>query len=91
MTTTIKVSNELRDRLKVQAAAHGRTLGEHLAVLADQWDREARFARLRAQIAATPPEEMASWRQEFRWWDTMTGDGLPDEDFSDWPGYSGTP
>ncbi len=30
MTTTIKVSNEVRDRLKDQAALTHRTLGQHL-------------------------------------------------------------
>ena len=33
--TTIKVSRETRDRLKAQAARHHRTLGEHLARLAE--------------------------------------------------------
>jgi len=89
MTTTIKVSNELRDRLKAQAAGHGRTLGQHLASLADHEDREARFARLRRQIAATPPEEMERYREESRAWLSGGFDGLPDEDFSDWPGYAG--
>ena len=35
MTTTIKVSDDLRDRLKEQAARDGLTLGAHLARLAD--------------------------------------------------------
>ena len=88
MPTTIKVSIELRDRLKAQAAEHGRTLGEHLAGLADRADREARLARLRRQIAATPPALRESYREETGAWDTVTGDGLPAEDFSDWPGYA---
>ena len=87
MTTTIKVTSDLRDRLKAQAQSHGRTIGQHLAVLADHEDREARFARLRRQIAATPPEEMEQYRAESRWWDAAAAP-LPDEDFSDWPGYS---
>lgn len=35
MTTTIKVSDSLRDRLKEQASRDGLTLGAHLARLAD--------------------------------------------------------
>jgi hypothetical protein len=87
MPTTIKVPNELRDRLKAQAAEQGRTIGEYIGVLADNADRQARFARLRAQIAATPPDLRANYLDEFRAWDTATSDGLPPEDFSDWPGY----
>ncbi len=88
MPTTIKVSTELRDRLKAQAAAHGRTLGQHLAVLADSQERDERFARLRRQIAATSAGSRATLRDEVDAWDTATGDGLPTEDFSAWPGYA---
>ncbi|MCR2784143.1 MULTISPECIES: hypothetical protein [unclassified Microbacterium] len=35
MTATIKVSEQLRDRLKEQAARCGLTLGAHLAHFAD--------------------------------------------------------
>jgi hypothetical protein len=90
MPTSIKVSNELRDRLKVQATEHGRTLGEHLGVLADEADKRTRFARLRVQIAATPPELHASYLEEVRAWDPTTSDGVSPEDFSDWPGYAAT-
>ena len=50
MTTTIKVDDALRDRLKAQAARHGLTLGGHLAVLADAEDR-------RERLAGPPPAE----------------------------------
>jgi hypothetical protein len=70
--TTIKVSSDVRDRLKVQAAAGGLTLGEHLARLAELGDRELRFAALRASIAATSPEEMRSYREETESWDAIT-------------------
>jgi hypothetical protein len=88
MPTTIKVPTELRDRLKAQATEHGRTLGEHLECLVEAADREARFALLRRQIAETPVESRASYLEEASAWDTVTGDGLPAEDFSDWPGYA---
>lgn len=88
MTTTIKVTPELRDRLKAQAARHSRTLGEHLAALAEIEERAARFRRLRQQIAATPRDDLASLRAEFARWESTSVDGLPDEDFSDWPGYA---
>lgn len=90
MYTTIKVTSELRDRLKAQAGAEGLTIGEHLAALADGADRSARFARLRRQIAATPSELRASYLDEMGAWGDAEGDGLPAEDFSDWPGHAAT-
>ncbi|SFS07736.1 hypothetical protein SAMN04487783_1000 [Agrococcus baldri] len=69
MTTTIKVSNELRDRLKAQAAHTGRTLGAHLAALADLADREERLARLKRAIAETRPEALENYRAETRQWE----------------------
>lgn len=73
MTTTIKVASGVRDRLKAQAAAADRTLGEHLAHLADLGDRAERFADLRAAIAATPPEAMGSYRAEAAEWERIAG------------------
>lgn len=67
--TTIKVSSDLRDRLKSSAAAHGRTLGAHLEVLLAEEARRERFARLRRQVADVPPDEryrldLAAWEGE---------------------------
>lgn len=69
MTTTIKVSNELRDRLKAQAARADRTLGAHLAALADLADRDERLARLKQAIADTSPEALESYRVETLQWE----------------------
>ncbi|WP_051298041.1 hypothetical protein [Brevibacterium album] len=71
--TTIKVPRELRDRLKEQAAAESRTLGQHLAHLAGLADRERRFAELERATAATSAEDMASYRAETAWWDRAAG------------------
>lgn len=73
-TTTIKVSTDVRDRIKTQAAAADRTLGEHVAHLADLGDRQARFARLQAAIEATPEQAMASYDAEVRDWDRIDRD-----------------
>ena len=73
MTTTIKVSNEVRDRLKGQAALAHRTLGDHLAYLAELGERDARLARLRAAIRATSPEDLESYRRETRDWNHIEG------------------
>lgn len=69
MTTTIKVSDELRDRLKGQAARDGLTLGAHLARLADADDRANRFRALKRAIAATPIADAASLAAETAAWE----------------------
>ena len=71
MTTTIKVSNEVRDRLKGQAALAHRTLGQHLEYLAGLGEREARMASLRAAVKATSSEDLASYREETHAWDRI--------------------
>ncbi|MFT4200998.1 hypothetical protein [Gordonia sp. (in: high G+C Gram-positive bacteria)] len=68
MTTTIKVENAIRDRLKAQAARSGRTLGAQVEYLVDLGDRAVRYEELRAAIAATPPAEIDSYRAEVDDW-----------------------
>lgn len=69
MTTTIKVSDELRDRLKAQASRSGLTLGAHLAVLADAADRRERLDSLRRAIESTPADARASHSDEAAAWE----------------------
>jgi len=69
MTTTIKVSDELRDRLKEQASRDGLTLGAHLAHLADAEDRRWRLSRLRAAIAASVPSDAEDHAAETDAWE----------------------
>lgn len=73
MTTTIKVSNEVRDRLKGQAALAHRTLGQHLEHLATLGERETRMNALRTAMRATSPQDLASWREETSDWDRIEG------------------
>ncbi|HAS32228.1 MAG: hypothetical protein CMH38_10680 [Microbacterium sp.] len=70
MTTTIKVSDELRDRLKAQAGRDGLTLGAHLERLADAEDRRARLAALKSAIGATSPEDAARHARETEDWES---------------------
>jgi predicted transcriptional regulator len=70
MTTTIKVSDELRDRLKAQAARAGLTIGAHLAVLADAADRRDRLAGMKQAIADSPAEVIDAHLEESRQWET---------------------
>lgn len=67
--TTIKVAAETRDQLKAQARRAGLTLGQYLEAVAQQGEREARFARLEAQIAATRPADRASSERESAEWE----------------------
>lgn len=69
MTTTIKVSTKLRDRLKEQASRDGLTLGAHLAHLADAEDRRWRLSRLKAAVAQSTPEDAASHTAESVDWE----------------------
>lgn len=69
MTTTIKVSDELRDRLKTQASRAGLTLGAHLQILADAADRRDRLADLKQAIAASSTDDLSSHFEESRQWE----------------------
>jgi predicted DNA-binding ribbon-helix-helix protein len=69
MTTTIKVSDELRDRLKSQASRDGLTIGAHLTRLADADDRRQRLSALKSAIAGTSAEGMASYETESAAWE----------------------
>lgn len=69
MTTTIKVSDELRDRRKEQAARDGRTLGAHLAHLADAEDRRWRLHTLKSAIDASSSDDARSHAAEIEDWE----------------------
>ena len=69
MTTTIKVSDELRDRLKAQAARDGLTLGAHLAYLADAEDRRRRLEALKSAISASTGSDIESHAGETARWE----------------------
>lgn len=65
-STTIKVSAELRDALKMQAGAHGRTLGQHLQYLLDQEARLDRFRSLEESMERHPAD--SSYTTALREW-----------------------
>lgn len=69
MTTTIKVSDELRDRLKEQAARDGLTLVAHLARLADAEDRRWRLHLLKAAIDGATNDDAGSHAAETEDWE----------------------
>lgn len=69
MTTTIKVSDEVRDRLKAQASRSGLTLGAHLAHLADLVDRQERLAAAARAMAASTDAAVTEYLAETRAWE----------------------
>jgi hypothetical protein len=69
MTTTIKVSDGLRDRLKEQAARDGLTLGAHLAHLADAEDRRWRLSQLKAAIAQSASADVETHAADSADWE----------------------
>ncbi|MDE0547454.1 hypothetical protein [Microbacterium sp. C7(2022)] len=69
MTTTIKVSDELRDRLKAQAARDGLTLGAHLSRLADAEDRRRRLDLLKSAISEASKADVESHAREASEWE----------------------
>ncbi|MDO5627972.1 MAG: hypothetical protein Q4G43_06585 [Mobilicoccus sp.] len=69
MTTTIKLDERIRDRLKAQAADHGRTMSQHVESLLDEQERRDRYASLRRQMGRRPPdaaylEDVADWQSD---------------------------
>lgn len=76
MTTTIKVSKELRDRLRAEADRDSSTLGALLEDLLEERERARRFAAMREAMATTSTEDMASWMDETEEWGVTAADGL---------------
>ncbi len=69
MAATINVSDELRDRLKEQAARNGLALGAHLAHLADAEDRRWRLHQLKSAIDASSSDDAAMHAAENEDWE----------------------
>lgn len=55
--TTIRVTQEVRDRLKTHARVYGRTLNEHLIALLDEEERAMRFEQLARDLKNSPPDD----------------------------------
>ena len=68
-TTTIKLDSAVRDRLKAQAVAADRTLGEQVEHLVKLGDREQRMTAMRSAMAHTPDHLLDSYRRETAEWE----------------------
>jgi len=76
VTTTIKVSKDLRDRLREEADRDHATLGALLEALLEERARARRFDELREAIATTPEAELSTWSEETEAWGSAVADGL---------------
>lgn len=85
MTTTIKVSAVVRDRLNIEARRRGLTAGSFVEVLLEAWAREQRFAAIRQSMAQTSPDLVESYRAEAAALDSLVGDGLAGDTLGDEP------
>lgn len=72
-TTTIKVTTDLRDRLKIRAAGLGLSLGDYLDRLVAEQERAERFDRLRQSIKAHPLTDEAK-TEDAAWQDASMAD-----------------
>lgn len=62
--TTIKVPVGLRDEIKELAAQRGESMPSIIEEMLELYLEEIRMKKLRAQVAATPPEDMAEYMRE---------------------------
>lgn len=76
MSSTIKVSTDLRDRLNARARNQGVTVAQSIERLLAHSERAEFFAVMRAQYAAMSPDDRAEYEAEVRLWDAAAGDGL---------------
>ena len=67
--TTIKVTRATHRRLKAGAQPY-RSINDYLEHLINLEERQRMVEEMRQAIAATSPEQIASWRSESRQWET---------------------
>jgi len=69
--TTIKVSQSTHRRLKVGSKQY-RSIDNYLNHLLEVEERQSMIESMRRAMAATPPDQMASWRAESDAWETVS-------------------
>ena len=66
--TTIKIDPALRDQLNAEARARGVTVGSVVEQLWQAWQREQRFAAIRAAMASATEADRERWHAEDEAW-----------------------
>jgi len=90
LPTTIKVSPDTRDKLKVLAKSEACTIDQYLNKLIAMADREQRWDSLRASVAAMSAQDWEDYAQEANPQRAeVTWDGVPvaDEWQAEWDSY----
>lgn len=72
--TTIKIDSELRDQLNAEARARGVPVGSVVEQLWQAWQREQRFAAIRAAMASASPADRERWHAEDESWQAIDVD-----------------
>lgn len=72
--TTIKIDSELRDQLNAEARARGVPVGSVVEQLWQAWQREQRFAAIRAAMSAASEAERERWHAEDESWQAIVTD-----------------
>lgn len=78
--TTIKVPEELRDRLNARARDAGVTVAEVIARLIKQQERAERWEAIRLAMERTTPAQWADYREETRMWEAASDEDLATDD-----------
>lgn len=76
MATTIKVPEELRDRLNAEARASGGTVADVIESLLADRERSELFRRMRDERARLTAAECAEVEAEYRLWEGAAGEDL---------------
>jgi predicted transcriptional regulator len=85
MATTIKVSEDLRDRLNARARASDLTVAQVIEKLIAADERAERFRAIKEARARTTPAQWAEYEEETQIWERASNedlakyDPLPDE------------
>ena len=79
-STTVRITDEMRDTLRQLADEEHETMQTILARALERYRRERMFARADEIYAAMTPEEWVEEEAERALWDTTLIDGLEDDE-----------